>query len=115
MRCARSGGCAIRWSRLPQAINVASSLITRGQGFQPYIAEQEEMLFCRGYDHAEHDQLALAYYRYERGITDVAVDAGRILNPTHGQPDRAQSFEYLGYYFLPGCTLEMAQKSDNLR
>ena len=83
-----------------------------GQGFMPYIAEQEEELFYQGYGQAELDPIALTYYRYERGITDISVESERILSNTLGEQDRAQSLEYLRYYFLPGCTLEMAQKLD---
>ena len=83
-----------------------------GQGFMPYIAEQEELLFYRGYGQTQLDQMALTYYRYERGITDISVEAGRILSDTLNSQDRAQALEILHYYFLPGCTLEMALKAD---
>lgn len=83
-----------------------------GQGFMPYIAEQEERLFYQGYGQVELDPIALTYYRYERGVTDISVESERILSNTLGDQDRAQSLEYLRYYFLPGCTLEMAQKLD---
>ena len=83
-----------------------------GQGFMPYIAEQEESLFYQGYGQVELDPTALTYYRYERGITDISVESERILSIELGEKDRAQSLEYLGYYFLPGGTLEMAQKLD---
>jgi spectinomycin phosphotransferase len=83
-----------------------------GQGFMPYIAEQEELLFYQGYGQPELDRIALAYYRYERGITDISVECERILSSTLGAQDRAQALEILQLYFLPGCTIEMAFKSD---
>lgn len=83
-----------------------------GQGFKPYIAEQELKLFYQGYGRSEIDPIALAYYRYERGITDITVECERILSHTLGAQDRAQSLEILQLYFLPGCTLEMAHASD---
>ena len=83
-----------------------------GQGFMPYIAEQEEMLFYRGYGQSQLDPIALAYYRYERGITDISVESERVLSNTLGDQDRAQSLQYLQFYFLPGCTIEMANKVD---
>ena len=83
-----------------------------GQGFKPYAAEQQELLFYQGYAPAQPDPTALAYYRYERGITDITVESERILSDTLGRPDRARSLEYLGFYFLPGCTLEMARAGD---
>ena len=83
-----------------------------GQGFMPYIAEQEEVLFYRGYGESNADPVALAYYRYERCITDIAVECERILSEKLGSQDRAQALEILQLYFLPDCTIEMAFKSD---
>lgn len=85
-----------------------------GQGFMPYIADQEEMLFYRGYGQAQLDPIALTYYRYERGVMDISVECERVLSDTLGNQDRAQALEILQLYFLPGCTIEMAHKSDKL-
>jgi spectinomycin phosphotransferase len=85
-----------------------------GQGFKPYVAEQEEILFYRGYGQVELDPVALTYYRYERGLMDMTVESERILSSTLGRQDRTQSLEILQLYFLPGCTLEMASKSDQV-
>ena len=86
-----------------------------GQGFMSYDAEQEERLFYRGYGPTEPDFVALAYYRYERAIMDITVESERILADAVGSEDSARSLEYLGYYFLPGCTFEMAVKADHTR
>lgn len=86
-----------------------------GQGFKPYIAEQEERLFYQGYGHSTLDTLALAYYRYERGITDISVECERVLSPTLSQQDRKQALEILKLYLLPGGTLEMAQRTEQAR
>lgn len=83
-----------------------------GQGFMPYIAEREERLFYRGYGPSQLDPIALTYYRYERGITDISVECERILSDRLNTPDRAQALEILQLYFLPGCTIEMAHASD---
>jgi spectinomycin phosphotransferase len=88
-----------------------------GQGFKPYDdAAREVELFYEGYDSShsetEVDAQALAYYRYERAVTDLAVDGERVLSPTLGDQDRAQSLEILGFYFVPGSPLEMAQAVD---
>jgi spectinomycin phosphotransferase len=84
-----------------------------GQGFKPYVPEQEESSFYRGYQQSQPDPMALTYYRYERGITDIVVESERVLSTTLGSSDRAQSFQYLQWYFLPGGTLEIAARSDN--
>jgi spectinomycin phosphotransferase len=83
-----------------------------GQGFIPYIAKQEEMLFYRGYGQTQLDPVALVYYRYERGITDISVECERILSNTLGNETRAQALEILKLYFLPGCTIEIASAAD---
>ena len=81
----------------------------------PYIAEQEERLFYQGYGQSTLDPLALAYYRYERGITDITIESERVLSDTLGSEDRTNAMEILQLYLLPGCTIEMAYKSDNTR
>ncbi|MCA9838752.1 MAG: aminoglycoside phosphotransferase family protein [Trueperaceae bacterium] len=79
-----------------------------GQGFMPFDAEHEEKLFYKGYGSADRDPMALAYYRYERGITEITVEAERVLSPSLNDQDRARALTYIGYYFLPGATLERA-------
>lgn len=87
-----------------------------GQGFMPYEMpdgnQRELELFYAAYGDVEIDAAALAYYRYERGIYDIAVDVERIYSPTLSDQDRAQSLVFLGYYFMPGCPLEMARRVD---
>ena len=83
-----------------------------GEGFKPYDAAHEERLFYRGYGPVQIDPLALAYFRCERSITDFVVETERILSDTLGEQDRGRAFEYLGYYFLPGGTVERALASD---
>jgi len=83
-----------------------------GQGFLPYIAEQERELFYRAYGSVRLDPTLLTYYRYERGLTEVTVECERVLSRSSSQRERRQALEILHLYFLPGCTLEIAQTSD---
>ena len=85
-----------------------------GQGYKPYVAKQEETLFYKGYGPSQIDPVALTYYRYERAITDIAVESSRILLETLSEGERAEAFDILQLYFLPGCTLEMAIRSDQM-
>ena len=85
-----------------------------GQGFMPYRAEQEERLFYQGYGPPQIDPGALAYYRCERVVTDLTVECERILSETLGEQDRANAFETLQLYFLPGCTVEIALASNGM-
>ncbi len=74
--------------------------------------QEEEMLFYQGYGPTALDPVALAYYRYERIIDDIAVFCEQLLGTTAGGEDRAQSFAYLASNFAPKGTIEIACASD---
>jgi spectinomycin phosphotransferase len=74
--------------------------------------EQETKLFYKGYGQTEIDPIALAYYRYERIIEDIAVYCEQIFLTNEGGEDREQSLQYLTSNFLPNSVLEIAYKSD---
>jgi spectinomycin phosphotransferase len=76
---------------------------------------EEESLFYQGYGPTTINPTALAYYRYERIIDDIAVFCDQLLETTAGGEDRAQSFAYLASNFLPNGTIEIAQASDSTR
>jgi spectinomycin phosphotransferase len=82
------------------------------QGFAGYTAQEEETLFYRGYGQTQIDPVALAYYRYERIVQDIAVYCEQLLSTDEGGEDREQSFKYLKSNFLPNGTIEIAYKSD---
>lgn len=83
-----------------------------GQGFMAPDPASEERSFYAGYGEVALDRLALTYYRYERGLTDLTVESERILSTRLGRADRAQALAYLGYYCDPGNTLEIAAAGD---
>jgi spectinomycin phosphotransferase len=80
-----------------------------GAGHTP---QEEETLFYRGYGPTQIDPIALAYYRYERIIQDIAAFCEQIFLTADGGPDREQSFRYLTANFLPNSTLDIAYRSD---
>jgi spectinomycin phosphotransferase len=82
------------------------------QGFAGHTATEEENLFYRGYGQTQIDPIALAYYRYERIIQDLAVECEQIFLTKGGGEDRKQAFQYLTSNFLPNNTIEIAYKSD---
>lgn len=83
-----------------------------GQGFVGHTPEEEETLFYRGYGQTQIDPIALAYYRYERIVEDVAIYCKRLFLTNEGGEDREQSLRYLKSNFLPNGTIEIAYKSD---
>lgn len=82
------------------------------QGFVGHSAQEEEALFYQGYGPTQIDPVALAYYRYERIIQDIAVFCEQIFSTSEGSADRAQSLRYLTSNFLPGNTIETVYQSD---
>jgi spectinomycin phosphotransferase len=76
---------------------------------------EEKNLFYQGYGQTEIDQSALAYYRYERIVKDIAVFCEQIFLTAEGGKDRERSFQYLTANFLPNNTIEIAYKSDQTR
>ena len=83
-----------------------------GLGGDGHAPQEEETLFYQGYGQTPLDPIALAYYRYERIIQDIAVYCEQIFLTNDGGEDREQSLRYLTSNFLPDGVLEIAYKSD---
>lgn len=79
-----------------------------GLGFIGREPEEEERLFYRGYGRVELDPVALAYYRFERIIQDIAVYCHGLSQDGVSDEDREQSLHYLRANFEPGGTIERA-------
>jgi spectinomycin phosphotransferase len=80
-----------------------------GHGRSP---QEEETLFYQGYGQSEINQIALAYYRYERIIEDIAVYCKQLLLSDEGGADRPQSLENVKSNFRPNGTIAIARHSD---
>jgi spectinomycin phosphotransferase len=70
-------------------------------------------LFYQGYCPAEVNRMALAYYRYERIIMDIAEFCKSLLLTDEGGEDREQFYGYFAGQFLPGHEVEIALKTDS--
>ena len=79
-----------------------------GQGFLGYKPEEEERLFYAGYGQAQLDPIALAYYRFERIIRDIAAFCNELLDGIGSEEERELSLYYLKANFKPGGTVERA-------
>lgn len=72
----------------------------------------EVALFYQGYGPAAVDRQALAYYRYERIIQDIAEFCKQLLLSDEGGSDREQSYRYFASNFTPEHEIELAFKTD---
>lgn len=81
-----------------------------------WCSDRETFLFYQGYygtgERTDVDRTALAYYRYERIIQDIAAFCEQLLLTTRGGADREQAYHYFTSQFMPGYEVEIAFKSD---
>jgi spectinomycin phosphotransferase len=74
-------------------------------------AEEEETLFYEGYGPTAVDLVALAYYRYERIVQDIAAYGEQILATEEGGADRANGLQQLTSQFQPGGVVGFAHQT----
>ncbi len=82
-----------------------------GNHLQP---DKERNLFFKGYGDTEVSDSALAYFRYERIIQDIAAFGEELLSGEGGHEDRRQSLHYLKANFLPDGTIDLALRAEQL-
>ncbi|GAP12831.1 phosphotransferase enzyme family [Longilinea arvoryzae] len=75
---------------------------------------REEALFYRGYGAAELDLSALAYYRYERIVEDIAAFCEQILGVQGSRDDRERGLGFFTSCFEPGGVIDIARDTDRL-
>jgi spectinomycin phosphotransferase len=73
-----------------------------------------EVVFYEGYGKTDINQSALAYYRYERVIEDLAVICEQLLLTDEGGADRERSYGWFTSNFEPGNTIEIAYETEKL-
>jgi spectinomycin phosphotransferase len=74
-------------------------------------AVEETRLFYLGYGPTDIQRSALAYFRVERIVEDIAVYCEQIFMSSAGGADREQAVVNVMSNFLPGGTIEMARES----
>jgi spectinomycin phosphotransferase len=77
--------------------------------------DEEEALFYEGYGVVVINHEALAYYRYERIVQDIAIFCEELLLSDEGGADREQSLYYLQSNFLPDSTIAVAYRADRMQ
>lgn len=75
-------------------------------------AQEEAALFYQGYGRTEINSTALAYYRYERIIEDIAVYCEQLFLTDEGGEDREQALYYLQSNFRLNGTIAMAYEAE---
>ncbi len=73
---------------------------------------EEEAAFYPGYGRTEIDRTALAYYRCERIIEDIALFCEQVFSPASPLADREQSLRYLQANFAAHGTIAIALQPD---
>ena len=76
-------------------------------------SKREEAVFYEGYGKTEVNLAALAYYRYERVIEDLAVIREQLLLTNEGGADRERAYGWFTSNFEPGSTIEIAETTEN--
>ena len=76
-------------------------------------SEREIALFYEGYGRVDINRAALAYYRYERVIEDLAVICEQLLLTDEGGADRERSLGWFTSNFEPGQTIAIADSTYN--
>ena len=77
--------------------------------------QEEQALFYGSYGPIQLNPTALAYYRYERILQDIAAFGEQLFFTNEGGADRLQSLRYLKSNFDPNNVIEIAYASDKTR
>lgn len=72
----------------------------------------EEKLFHKGYGKTEINSTALAYYRHERIVEDIAIYSQELLFTTAGGKDRLEMYKHFMAMFEPQGVIDIAFKTD---
>ncbi|MCA9970979.1 MAG: aminoglycoside phosphotransferase family protein [Anaerolineales bacterium] len=83
-----------------------------GLGGNGHTLQEEERLFYEGYGPTAVNHTALAYYRYERIIEDIAVICAQLLTTDAGEADRRAALAMLKSNFGPDGTIDLAIRTD---
>jgi spectinomycin phosphotransferase len=104
----------VDWDTLTVAPKERDLMFIGGGHFlDKHSPQEEEELFYRGYGQTQCDPIALAYYRYERIVQDIAAYCEQILLTEEGGEDRMEGLRQLTGQFLPNQVVEVAFMSEH--
>jgi spectinomycin phosphotransferase len=72
----------------------------------------EKQLFYKGYGKTKIDTTALAYYRHERIVEDIAIYSQELLLTTAGGENRLEMYRHFIAMFEPQGVLDIAFETD---
>ena len=81
-------------------------------GCATWHSARQTSLFYEGYGPAQIDAAALAYYRYQRVLEDIAAFSAQLLDTNEGGRDRERSLQFFNSLFTPGGEVEQAFRAD---
>lgn len=106
----------VDWDTLILAPKERDLMFTGGGQFGDQRSPQEEEAgFYQGYGATTIDERALAYYRYERIVEDIAAYCEQILLTNAGGKDRENGLRQLTGQFLPGHVIDLTFRADKNR
>lgn len=73
----------------------------------------EQDFFYTGYGETEISNIALAYYRYERIVEDIALYSQKLLLTTEGGTTRQEMYKHFIAMFEPNGVVDIACRTDN--
>lgn len=73
----------------------------------------EEKLFYKGYGEVEIHSTALAYYRHERIVEDIAIYSRKLLLTTAGDKNRLEMYRHFIAMFEPQGVVDIAFKTNS--
>ena len=85
-----------------------------GHGNSEYTPQEEEVMFYQGYGETNINQIAIAYYRYERILLDIVDDCDIIFLSDEEKETQEAALEDLRNKFLPDSYIEIAYGSDKV-
>jgi len=102
----------VDWDTLTFAPKERDLMFVGGGVCGVWNSAQEEAWFYQGYGRVGINPVALAYYRYERIVQDIAAYCEQLLLTDEGDTDRAQALHYFLDQFLPNDVVEIAYRTD---